>query len=172
LAGKTPYQAVRNFLDPLQRAVSCVYHAVIHHGGREYEVNTGPYALVIGGVRRLKRNPPLTLDIRMQYKIVEASGDRGPYKVKITAYMYIVEDHRGHELFSYHWHPDSPEVKFPHLHVEHPTLKKAHLPTGRISLEEVLRLLITDFGVCPLKSNRDEILTETLGKFSTYRTWG
>lgn len=171
MAGKTLYQAVQNFLAPLQRAISCVSRAVIQHGGKEYEVNAGPYALMVGGACKLKRNPSLALDIRMQYKIVEASSERGPYKVKITAYMYIVEDHRGHEVFSYHWQPDSPEVKFPHLHVEHPTFKKAHLPTGRISLEEVLKVLITDFGVQPLKPNWEKILTETLGKFSAYRTW-
>lgn len=172
MAGKTPYQAVKNFLTPLQRAVSCVSHAVIQHGGREYELNAGPYALVVSGKRKLKRDPPLTLDIRMQYKIVEASGDRGPYKVTITAYMYMVDDHQGHEIFSYHWQPDGPKVKFPHLHVEHPNFKKAHFPTGRISLEEVLSLLITDFEVHPLRPNWDRILTETHKKFATYRTWG
>lgn len=172
MAGKTPYQAVKSFLAPLQLSVSCVSHAVIQHGGREYEPNAGPYALVVGGECRLRRDPSLTLDIRMQYKIVEALGDRGLYKVTITAYMYIVDDHRGHEVFSYHWQPDAPEVKFPHLHVEHPAFKRAHFPTGRISLEEVLRLLITDFGVQPLKSDWNRILTKTHQKFATYRTWG
>lgn len=135
-------------------------------------MNAGPYALVVGGTCGLKRDPSLTLDIRMQYKIVEASGERGPYKVTITAYMYIVDDHRGREVFSYHWQPDGPKVKFPYLHVEHPHFKKAHFPTGRISLEEVLRLLIVDFGVRPLRSDWDKILTETHQKFATYRTWG
>ncbi len=172
MAGKTPYLAVKNFFSPLQLAVSRVSRAVIQHGGSEYEVNAGPYALVVGGKCKLKRDPPLTLDIRMQYKIVEASGERGPYKVTITAYMYIVDDHRGHEVFSYHWQPDAPEIKFPHIHVEHPNFKKAHFPTGRISLEEVLRLLITDFGVEPLRSDWNRVLTKTQQKFATYRTWG
>lgn len=172
MAGKTPYQAVQNFLAPLRRAISCVSRAGIQHGGRDYELNADPYALVVRGQRKLRCHPPLSIDIRMQYKIVEASGERGPYKVKITAYMYIVDDHRGHEVFSYHWQPDAPEVKFPHLHVEHPHLKKAHFPTSRISIEEVLRLLITDFEVRPLRSDWDTILTETHQKFAAYRTWG
>lgn len=90
----------------------------------------------------------------------------------ITAYMYIVDDHRGREVFSYHWQPSHPEVKFPHLHVEPHAFKKAHFPTGRISLEEVLRLLITDFGVQPLRSDWDKVLAKTHQKFATYRTWG
>lgn len=129
--------------------------------------NAGPYALVVGGKCSLMRDPSLALDIRMQYRIVEASGDRGPYKVTITAYMYIVDDHRGREVFSYHWQPDGPKVKFPHLHVEHPAFKKAHFPTRRISLEEVLTLLIADFGVQPLKSDWERVLTGTQQKFAT-----
>lgn len=171
MAGNTPYQAVKNFLAPLQLAISCVSHAVIRHGGKEYDVNSGPYAILVGGKCKLKRDPALTLDIRMQYKIVEAPGERGPYKVTITAYMYIVDDHRGREVFSYHWQPDGPQVKHPHLHVEHPAFKMAHFPTGRISLEDIVRLLVSDFGVRPLKSDWNEILSETHRKFSAYRTW-
>lgn len=174
MAGKTPRDAVQNYLAPLQRAISCVSPAVIQHGGQVYDVHAGPYALLVGeaGKCKLKRDPPLTLDLRMQYRIVEASGDRGPFKVTTTAYMYIVDDHHGHEVFSYHWQPDEPTTRFPHLHVGHPPMKKAHFPTGRIALEEVLRLLITGFGVRPSRQDWSQILTSTQRQFTTWRTWG
>jgi hypothetical protein len=62
------------------------------------------------------------------------------------------EGRRGQEerLFAYHWHPTGASpVTWPHLHVLDPAsaLRKVHLPTGRISLEEVLRLAVVEFAV-------------------------
>lgn len=179
MAGKSPRQAVDRFLTFLQHSLSCVTPAVIVTSG-DYAVEGGPYALTVGqeGKCRLKSDHRLTLDIRMQYRIVEASGDRGPYKVTITAYIYTLEDQKGHEIFSYQWHPADHRIDFPHLHlghgaqVRHPGFEKAHLPTGRVSLEEVLRLLIMDFAVRPLRKDWSAVLSENQARFATYRTWG
>lgn len=86
----------------------------------------------------------LNLSISMNYKIVEATGEHGPFKVKTTAYMYGLEDGDGEEIVLYHWHPDVPHIQFPHLHIGCSVLPsssnfhKKHLPTGRVALEQVL----------------------------------
>jgi hypothetical protein len=81
-------------------------------------------------------------------------------------------------VFSYQWHPGgrSP-VTWPHLHlgagaeVGRTELASAHLPTGRVSIEEVLRLAITELGVEPLRDDWREVLERTQAAYETWRTW-
>src|SRR5439155_9569266 len=98
------------------------------------------------GKFKLPGESELTINVIMNYKIVEASGKLGPYKVRITAYYYSLEDKDGDEILLYHWHPDNtPNIKFPHLHICQTNFKKKHLPTSRIALEQVLRLVVDEF---------------------------
>ena len=112
----------------------------------------------------------------MNYRIVEAPGEWGPFKVKTTAYQYAIDDEKEKELFAFQWHPDS-KIKFPHLHlgssakIAEKTLKKLHLPTGRIALEQVLRLAVEDLGIKPLNRRWDAILSEAQQRFEKWRTW-
>ena len=48
---------------------------------------------------------------------------------------------------------------------------KAELYAG-IALEQVLRMLIDEFGVQPRRDDWRDVLTETQEAFETYRTWG
>ncbi len=79
-------------------------------------------------------------------------GQRGPWKVKITAYPYTLEESKGGEMIS--WHPTGPgALPYPHLHlgaavdVGRAELEGAHIPTGRVALEQVLRFAIETFRV-------------------------
>jgi hypothetical protein len=104
------------------------------------------------------------------YRIVEDAGPRGPWRVITTAYYYALEDADLQEIIAFHWHPNqrSP-VHYPHLHlgagakIGHPLLQNAHIPTGPITIEDVLRLAITDLGVEPLIDRGEalRILAET-----------
>ena len=66
-------------------------------------------------------------------------------------------------ILAYHWHPVgvSP-VTAPHLHLGGQLMDvdvgKAHLPTGVVSLQAVLRLAIADLGVAPLRDEWREVL--------------
>lgn len=152
---------------------------MISHKG-DYQVNGGPYALVVGkGQKKDKFQLPggdLYLSVLMNYTIVEASGARGPYKVKSTAYFYSLEEDGGKEIITYQWHPNV-GCRFPHLHLGSSsklgakTLNKLHLPTGRIALEQVLRLAVDELGVEPLKEDWSEILSNAQGLFEQWRTW-
>jgi hypothetical protein len=84
-----------------------------------------------------------------------------------TRYAYTLLDHADRELLAWHWHPRgrSP-VAFPHLHVSSALrgttpsggpavlpLDKVHLPTGHISVADVVKLLVGDLGIAPLRAD-------------------
>jgi len=119
------------------------------------------------------------LSLFMWYEIIRTDTDRGPWKVRTAGYMYTVQSEAGDEVFSYHWHPqgESP-VTYPHLHMGHVKLdpdgmllQKAHLPGGRVSVESIVRLLIQDFGVIPLREDWESVLDSGEETFTRWRTW-
>lgn len=52
-----------------------------------------------------------------------------------------------------------------------PPLDRAHLPTGRIAVEEFLRIAITEFGAHPRRDGWEEILERTQAATRTSPTW-
>ena len=48
---------------------------------------------------------------------------------------------------------------------------KLHVPTGRVSVERVIRSAI-ELGVEPIDDEWDKRLDESEGPFMRYRTWG
>ena len=181
MAGRTPAEAVQNFLGPLQQAISCVTKTVLNvSGGYSPREDGEPHTLVLGdgSPDRLGSNPPLFLTVALHYHIVEASGKRGPWKVSIAAYWYSLDDEQGQEILAFHWHPRGrSSVTSPHLHigpgagVQYPRLRGAHIPTGRVALEDVLRLAIRELGVEPLRRDWADVLDRTQRAFEQWRTW-
>lgn len=97
------------------------------------------------------------------------------WKVKTDSYAYHVrvsEDPEG-ELFAWHWHPGVREGC--HLHIgarqRSRALQKLHVPTGRLSFEEVLRFLIDELEVVPTRTDFDATLSDSQARFEAYRTW-
>ncbi|MBM7788412.1 hypothetical protein [Tenggerimyces flavus] len=98
------------------------------------------------------------------------------WHVSTVAYDYRLDDADGRELISWHWHPTPlPGVDFPHLHVSSSALDRhAHIPTGRVSIESILRLLLTDFGVHPTREHRTDyldVLDASEQLFVDHRRW-
>ena len=78
----------------------------------------------------------------------------------------------GRELAGWHWHPGgSSPWRQPHLHVAGGRFGECHLPTGRVSLEEVLRLLLAELDVRPLRDDWPAVLDEVEAAFREWRTW-
>jgi hypothetical protein len=48
---------------------------------------------------------------------------------------------------------------------------EAHHPTGRVSLESVVRACITEYKVAPLRDDWDKTLALREGDFQIYRSW-
>jgi hypothetical protein len=105
----------------------------------------------------------------IEYDLVQVDDpDRGPWKVRTRGYWYHVVSDAKTEVLLFHWHPDGKSTEQgPHLHIGSSQLTreavishKDHLPTGRVSLESVIRLVIANYGVVPLRSDWQERLAE------------
>jgi len=182
VAGRNPREAAGRFLAPIARALACVTPtrpiATGHAAGCAGVLTFPAGGAVTLGPRRLR------FGVTMRYTI-ERTADphdpRGPWKVRTLGYAYTLDAATGPELLAYHWHPDQPEgrrlVAFPHVHVRaikdgaDRRLCVAHLPTGRIALEDVLELLLGDFKVRRLRGDWRQVLGETRAAFMRYRTW-
>ncbi len=174
LAGKTPHQAVRNCLEPLNVAVSCVTRDVLVASGSDLN-KIESLILNKGLPSKLKSNPYLFLTAAMLYSVTKSEGERGPWKVSTAAYRYGIHDSQQVEILSYHWHPQTTRQD-PHLHLGSGSkvmnfLRRTHLPTGRVSLEEVLRFLIEELKVKPLRQDWNEMLKSTQSQYEQFRSW-
>lgn len=77
-------------------------------------------------------------------------------------------------LLEFHFHPGR-RVDHCHVHVSAeprawPTLRKVHIPTGRVAVEDVLMLLITDLGITA-RPNAMLRLAEQRRRFERLQTW-
>ena len=178
MAGRTPAEAVEAFLAPLRLAVSCVTPAVLNVSGG-YHATDRPHALVLGNGDpvKLAGESRLSLSLRQNYRIVEFEGPRGPWKVQTVAYAYRLDAPAG-ELIAYHWHPQGlSTVTSPHLHLGagaelgFALLQGAHVPTGRIAIEDLLRLAIGELAVQPLRDDWREVLEGAQAGYEAWRTW-
>lgn len=179
MAGKSPREAVANFLAPIKKSVACITPVFVTVSHRGRDAIDHPHTLLINGGDAFKLGGPaeLTLELSQNYKIVTAEGDRGPFKVSTIGYWYTLRDHEDREVIGYHWHPNGHDIPWPHLHLKHgigdqrEEFEKAHVPTGRVAIEDVIRLLLLHFSVPPLKSDWATVLGESQEKFERWRTW-
>lgn len=166
MVGRTSAEAVHHFIEPLQRALSCVTDAVIHvssgyfpraepHGA---ELSENPAAL------RTRGSNSIHLFVTISYVIEHVDG-REPWRVRVTGHNFTLDDSSRREILAYHWHPVGVSaVTMPHLHlgpgalVGRDELRVAHLPTGAVALADVIRLAITDFGVVPRRADWAAVL--------------
>jgi len=171
LPGKTPHQAVKDCLAPLSLAVSCLTHDVLVASGSGLD-KLESLALNKGSPSRL-RGRRLYITVKMLYRVTEAVGERGPWKVSTAAYFYAFHDEKQREILAFHWHPETEGQKEPHLHFYGASnimtlLAKVHLPTGRITLEQFLRFLIVELDVKPLRNDWERVLDGTERKHLRY----
>lgn len=181
MAGEDPYEAFTNFREPLQKALSC-----IKKEAHVWALNSNGYspgqqhALVPnrGDPVKLSGARDISLTAFFAYRIENVEGEQGPWRAKTVAYFHALEDSRGQEIIAYHWHPaQGSPVNFPHLHIgrgigaDLGEIHKYHIPTGRIALEELVRLAINEFGVEAQRADWREVIDETQARFERGRTW-
>lgn len=89
---------------------------------------------------------------------------------RIVGYAYTVRTLSESEIVVFHWHPGDPRAaQHPHIHIgsamiardapARPTdFHRAHIPTGQIFIEDVVRFAIAELGVTPLRSDWDTVL--------------
>ena len=166
---------------PIKDSLSCVAKAKIclSHDGRAMIGKIHGLTVNNDQPITLKGKQALLLKIGMLYEIVrtEDRPERGEWRVSTRGYMYEMQTASGEVVWSYHWHPTS-RVGSPHAHLGSTQLRKdavlsykAHHPTGRISLESVIRALIAEYDVAPLRTDWVEVLATREGDFELHRTW-
>ena len=113
----------------------------------------------------LRGESRLRLRLEQYYRIVEQDPPRNEWLVVVVGYDYAVYDYDEREVLLYHWHPGgSSPVSAPHLHlgigaqVGRRDVREAHLPTGHIPLQGLLRVLIEEMGVQPRRADWNMIL--------------
>lgn len=92
--------------------------------------------------------------------------------VLVTGYNYTIEHPSEGEVVSFQWHPGGEAgIDFPHVHIgpamsRHDSVVRAgeahkiHLPTGEVSLANVLRLAISELEVEPRRDDWEAILSQ------------
>lgn len=80
-------------------------------------------------------------------------------------YRYALEDREGRALVSYHWHPHGPSpVTTPRLHLGSRLVRPGvpfggvHLPTGFVTLADVIRVVMVELGVEPRRDDWEAVL--------------
>lgn len=102
----------------------------------------------------------IALTIRME--------DRGNPYVKTVGWSHAVFVD-GQDRLRYDWHPlVTPAIKFPHVHIDD---AKAHIPTGRVLIEDVL-IAAMELGAMPLSTDWKARLTEARSAFIETAEWG
>ncbi len=176
MAGRTAHDARQRFLAPLQRALSCVTRAQLVYGHDNTPEMTQALAVSEEPVRLARRaGAPLALSLAQHFAVLHPDEPQGTWKVRTLAYRYQLDGEDGRELLSWHWHPPplsaSPEPR-PHLHVPRGGLPaRHHVPTGRISVEGVLRFVVAELGVRPLRADWSAVLDQAEASFREQRTW-
>lgn len=139
---------------------------------RPFEVQLLEFVGGPASLRALGGGPSgLLLGVRQQFAVVEA--DVQLWRVEPRTYELRLLDRFERELLVYHWQP-GPGLRgpdHPHLHVSAALhaqvnavttrahdLDKRHLVTGHVSLAMVVRMLIEEFGIAPLRPDMQQVL--------------
>jgi len=137
----------------------------------------GPHILALAGQPvRLGGPYNVGLAITHLYAVVPTAEPSAPWRVSSREYHYELTTADGRQLLRYDWHPTGRSATtWPHLHLRRHTtpvdLSRAHVPTGRVSLEAVLRFAIEELQVRPLRPDWRSIFDEAERAFVESRTW-
>ena len=137
---------------------------------------------------RRKDGSKLYLELDQHIDVVKVTTPKGDrYRVSTLRYIYAVWKDPHNCLIGWHYHPDL-EVPFAHVHVydrkteeekkagQKPfLLHNMHIPSGRVSLEDVVRFAITELDVLPDKKREqdwEQVLKDTGSRFEANKSWG
>lgn len=188
--GNTPAQAVRRYLAPFNAAMRCVHQGTLV-AARERDYAAGQESAILlneGDPLRLATAvpPAVYLSLGQRFRVVRDDAilpPDGPHRVHTLEYWYqfSLDDER--ELFAFHWTPETTvagQRSYPHLHIgtavlatDPPILPgqlhKRHIPTGRVTVESIVRFAIEELGVTPRIDTWREVLEAGQRQFDQYR---
>jgi hypothetical protein len=173
--GKSSREADNNFAYYFRESLSVVTNSFLKassEGNERVLLYEPPVKL------KRKSGDPLYLSVVQTYLVSERDGE---YKAKTTSYSYslwVKKDSSLHAVLEFHWHPGATaNLKWPHVHVNANSaegeLKKKHIPTARVAIEDFLRFLIRDYGIVPIipYQKAKEILIKNKAAFVQGASW-
>lgn len=178
MPGRTPQDAFRAFVEPLELAASVLGQVkiTVSPGGRAKADQDHSWTLN-GGAGYSRAG--WYFEAAMMYRIIRDDREgRGPWRVTTLAYRYRLAVPDQPDLFRMHWHPEgNSPVKEPHMHLalgvgplSVDEALKRHLPVPRQTFEEALRWAI-ELGMPPERDDRPELLNRAEEAHLRYRTW-
>lgn len=161
---RTSHEAVADHLENLQKLVSCVTPSVVV--AELYHPAPAPIPVTINNGEPVSLRGPSRFQFALRQSFIAVDSEQSSsWRVVVRSFSYELHDSDGREVLLYHWHPrGSSPVVTPHIHLEEGAqvgrseIRDAHLPTGNISLNEILRVLIDEMRVRPLHSDWESIL--------------
>jgi hypothetical protein len=173
LPGRTQQEAFDAFIDPIKRAISCVATAKLlrsKNDGATQGITLSPTPIRLTG-------SDYQLHIAHTFCFIEANRE---WRVTSLNYTYAIELARDNQkVVAFHWdgHGNG-DVPFAHLHLGHANVEaspflgpKAHIPTGRVAIEDVIYFLIDELRVQPLRHDWRNVLATARKPFITHKTW-
>jgi hypothetical protein len=174
LGGRTESEAIASNVEMLGRHLSCVTTKPFQIFRRISDSPT-----LSASFLPQQRAVPLTvapgrsrisLSVTVALVAERPDPERRWFEARTSAYNVAISDQFNSEILAYHWHPNGvSRVASPHLHLSSRVdftdpqnrpipLGQMHLPTGPVSLAEIVRLLIEEFGVEPQRPDWQDIL--------------
>lgn len=164
----TEAEAWREFRDPIARVIGCV--------DQRTRLVERQFA---DGVRLLSSptdgvpfGDNLVLQFAFHLKHVEKEAEQRMTTLKYTFTLY--EAKSGDRVFGWHWHPVSRRSKVPYPHVHIPKgapFCNSHVPTGRMSLEDVVLFGLDDLAVKPTVPTGRQIVIDIRDRHKANRGW-
>ena len=125
---------------------------------------------------------PYDLFFVQKVEIVEDVREPGAWKVSTLGYTYAIERHAdAQEVLAFHWEGHEAKNPRPHLHVGFaandprlPLTPKAHIPSGRVLVEDLVYFLIDELKVRPSKHRATtwrSVIEKMRAQVMKYKTW-
>lgn len=169
MPGRNAREAWRNFADPIKRVVTCVDLAA-RVTERQIDENVRRIAAPASGI---PFGTALSLNFGIDLAPVEGNTDWRMTTLKYD-YTLVLAKQPTEIVFGWHWHPFSKRssVTYPHVHVPSASaFKTKHIPTGRISLEDVIVFGFQELGVLPAHENALHVVSKVMGNHKANRSW-
>lgn len=174
-----PDEVFDRYAQPIQVALHCVTPAKLKRGAARPEITQLLTTADEPTIELKRRNPESSqrldsvyLFVSQYYRIIPVAqaGVSRSYRVSTVGYSYEIRNSLQQEIVAFHWHPGQRSHEDePHIHVGSAILDSKssdlgkvfstfHIPTGPISLAQVVRLLLRDFNVVPNRRDWEETL--------------
>lgn len=170
-------QALTEYHRQIGRILNCVSHAWAY----TFPIAPDEYMLVSqdrntsSSLLKLQRGrETLFLDVSQTIQIFDADN----FRISTLKYIYVLWSASPNErIVDWHYHRRQNNSFEAHLHIRDDAkvtnhcLIDRHIPTGRVSLEDIVRFAVEEVSISPRNENWRIVLEQTESLFRANKTW-